>query len=102
MKLRREYPEYGFQSGCCFVLFAAGLAILVFWADRLRPGVLIALGSFAVGMAVLGSTFWLAQLILEVGFHLRERIQETSRPVGQAPAPAPPPGPMDTEPPKAP
>ena len=77
MVLTRFYVKLTFFGFLCFLLFVLGLGFL-FFADlrTLDLQTVVALGVLTSTMAVFASTFWLAKIVLELGFLLREQIQE--------------------------
>jgi hypothetical protein len=79
MILNRYYPGLGFLSGICCTLFVAGVVVLVAWRD-IQPRQAITLGTICTGMAVLGGTLSVKKTVLELGFHLEEKVREAGTP----------------------
>jgi hypothetical protein len=74
--LKRYYPGLGFLSGVCFAASAASLVGLLLAGDLVGKVILAAL---LAGMAAVGGSLWVVKTVLEVGFHLQERMQEATR-----------------------
>jgi len=77
--LKRFYPGLGLLSMVCVLVSAASLVGLLFLGNVYGAIVVAAL---TTGMAALGGALWVVKTVLEVGFHLQERIQEAKQRAG--------------------
>lgn len=76
MNLRRFNTGLGLISAVGLLLFGACLALILRGGDlEARTGT-VAPGAFAVGMAVVGGAAWVNKTLLEVAFHLDERLRD--------------------------
>jgi hypothetical protein len=76
MDLRRVNAGLSLVSAVGFMLFGASLALLLRGGDSEARAGTVALGAFAVGMAVVGGAAWVNKTVLEVAFHLDERLRD--------------------------
>jgi hypothetical protein len=82
--LQPYYPGLGFFGGAFF--FFAGVAFALLLFSGADVGTMIVHGTVATCLAVAGGTLRVTKMVLEVGFHLQERLQLLQKPEATHPS----------------
>ena len=84
MVLQPYYPGLGFFGGACFFFSAVFFGLLLFSGGHVPSMVLH--GTLTTSLVALGGALRVGKKILEVGFHLQERLQLLQKPEATPPS----------------